>query len=445
MAAVLASLLIGPSASGAAQTTSLVELAGGLRARALAAGPDGNMWFAGFNNTRGPRNLIGRISSDGQVAEFPVPGSEFPEVGVPAIAAGPDGNLWFTKSTASKIGRISVSGDITEYPLSGTGRQPSAITAGPDGNMWFTEEAVSQIGRITPTGAIAEFRLPIDSAPAGIAAGPDGNLWFTEKGTNKIGRITPSGEVVEYPLPGTASLPKAITAGPDGNMWFTEGAVGQIGRITPHGTIKQFRVPVKTGTGAIASGPAGDIWFTAGGEIGSIAPDGKTDRPNCTPAGCSFPPISLAVDHAGDLWFGADTEETREGGGGTHIISLNAGGWVGKFFPPPMTVAIGSARPVAGKMTDLRLRCDGGAAGAMCKGVLRLTKRIPSSQAPHGAKTLTLSRSRYALPSGEGRRVLLHLTRKAMKLLSRRRLAVQATAVAHGRVEAAQSVLLVRR
>lgn len=77
----------------------------------------------------------------------------------------------------------------------------------------------------------------------------------------------------------------------------------------------------------------------------------------------------------------------------------------------------------------------------MCKGVLRLTKRIPSSQAPHGAKTLTLSRSHYAIPSGEGLRVPLHLARKAMKLLSRRRLVVQAMAVAHGRVEAVQSVL----
>ena len=121
-----------------------------------------------------------------------------------AIAAGPDGNMWFTESGSSlreehgpgdtgagKIGRITPTGIITEYPLLTPFTTLGGITAGPDGNMWFTETFHSgvvavpplggAIGRITPTGTVTEYPLPTaGSSPRGIAAGPDGNMWFTD-------------------------------------------------------------------------------------------------------------------------------------------------------------------------------------------------------------------------------------------------------------------------
>lgn len=127
-------------------------------------------------------------TSTKQIIEFPIPTSS----GSPqAIAAGPDGNLWFVELVGIKIGRITPSGTITEFAIPTSQSSPFAITAGPDGNLWFTEDAANKIGQITPSGRISEFSVPTSaSAPEGITKGPDGKLWFTEFIGNKIGQIT---------------------------------------------------------------------------------------------------------------------------------------------------------------------------------------------------------------------------------------------------------------
>jgi streptogramin lyase len=40
-----------------------------------------------------------------------------PASGLAHIAAGPDGALWFTEQAAGNVGRITTSGQITEYPI----------------------------------------------------------------------------------------------------------------------------------------------------------------------------------------------------------------------------------------------------------------------------------------------------------------------------------------
>jgi hypothetical protein len=122
----------------------------------------------------------------GAVAEFPVPTSTSDPVG---IAAGPDGNLWFAEQ-GGKIGRITPSGTITEFTVPTSVSQPVGIAAGADGNLWFTEQSGNKIGRIAPSGAITEFPVPTSTSnPEEIAAGADGNLWFTEETGNNIGLI----------------------------------------------------------------------------------------------------------------------------------------------------------------------------------------------------------------------------------------------------------------
>src|ERR1700730_11844277 len=56
------------------------------------------------------------------------------------ITAGPEGELWFAGYAGNQIDRITPRGAATEFSIgiSGTAR-PSSITAGPDGNLWFTE------------------------------------------------------------------------------------------------------------------------------------------------------------------------------------------------------------------------------------------------------------------------------------------------------------------
>ena len=209
----------------------------------LTFGPDANLWFtrASFPYQ------IGKMTTSGVVTFLPTLLDEAPR----NITTGPDGNLWITEDGLSNggvgaIGRMTTSGDLTEYPLPtapGNGSRAEDIAVGPDGNLWFTWSQGSaspvgpplarSIGRITPTGTITEFPLGSDSsfASAGITSGPDGNLWFTEPGSNSIGRISLSGVIEHFDVPTPASLPLDITVGGDGNLWFTESDASQIGRL----------------------------------------------------------------------------------------------------------------------------------------------------------------------------------------------------------------------
>ncbi|MHB8694146.1 MAG: Vgb family protein [Solirubrobacteraceae bacterium] len=230
-AAATAALLVLAAAGVAQAATGDATEFGGLSAGAnpvgIAAGHDGNLWFAELN-----ANKIGTITTSGAVTEYSVTSSS--DSGPDYIAPGPDGAMWFTEFRANKIGRITTSGAITEYATNLTANAGlHGITAGPDGNLWFVEADAGKIGRITPTGVITEFPIPTPgSYPWGITAGPDGNLWFTEVDGNKIGRITPAGVITEFPTLTAGNLPTAIVTGSDNNLWVTENFFdGHIARV----------------------------------------------------------------------------------------------------------------------------------------------------------------------------------------------------------------------
>ena len=298
-----------------------------------------------------------------------------PFSGPAAIAAGPDGNLWFAEHDADQIGRITPSGVATEfYDGIELGSGPFGITAGPDGNMWFTEyDAGNRIGRITPTGVVTEFSAGITdgSSPRDIVAGPDGNLWYTDTNGRRIGRVTPTGTVTEYSVDtGVGGGPEAITAGPDGNLWFTQGSNG-LGRMTTAGALTRFtniqasegiatgadgnlwatsyfgpiqRVStagVVTGTftlpsyvspGAITAGPDGNLWFTDGADdsIGRITTGGQVTLVT-TGVSLDSGPRDITTGPDGNLWF---TEQTAD--------------QVGRITPAiePPTVTIGDATAI---------------------------------------------------------------------------------------------------
>ena len=162
----------------------------------ITAGPDGALWFA-----ERYANQIGRITTSGEITHFliPTPGShsdcEFDlyACGPISIAVGPDGALWFTEYFQNQIGRITTSGEITEFPIPTPGSGPYGIAAGLDRNLYFTERT-GKIGRITTSGEIMEFLAPTpDSKPTGIALGPDGAMWITIQGPDqnpRIGRLS---------------------------------------------------------------------------------------------------------------------------------------------------------------------------------------------------------------------------------------------------------------
>jgi streptogramin lyase len=292
------------------------------QARAIAAGPDGNLWFTEFSYDSGGTVAtagIGRITPDGVITEFPIPAAS---VNGHGITAGPDGNIWFSEFEANRIGRMTTAGVLTEFAIPTAGSLPQGITAGPDGNLWFVEQTGNKIGRITTEGVVTgEFPVPTaGSNPGDITAGPDGNLWFTEQTGNKVARITPAGAIYEIAIPTADSIPHGIVTGPDGNLWFVEGQGGNVARVTPYGTVTEFPNPGRTGE-SITAGADGNLWFTENSfetAIGRMTTSGVLTE---------FPiqPFVLANDIVagpdGRLWL----TETQSEGGVYNIARMTTG------------------------------------------------------------------------------------------------------------------------
>ena len=308
------------------------------QARAIAAGPDGNLWFTEFSYDTGGNVAsagIGRITPDGVITEFPIPAAS---VNGHGITAGPDGNIWFTEYLANRIGRMTTGGVLTEFAIPTAGSLPQGITAGPDGNLWFVEQTGNKIGRITTEGVVTgEFLIPTAaSEPGDITSGPDGNLWFTEQSGNKVARITTAGHIYEIAIPTADSLPHGIVTGPDGNLWFVEGQGGNVARVTPFGTITEFSNDGPTGE-SITAGADGNLWFTENSvetPVGRISTSGVLTK---------YPipsPFVLANDIVagpdGRLWL---TESQGEGGT-SNIARMTTG----PCAPNPTTMCLADGR-----------------------------------------------------------------------------------------------------
>ncbi len=335
------------STHASAATVAATEFSAGITARAqpvaIAAGPDGSMWFTEYGLDR-----IGRITPSGVVTQYRAGitrGADPYE-----ITAGPDGNLWFTERGLGRVARITPSGTVTEFSAGITSGSLYGIAAGPDGNLWFA--ASDRIGRITPSGTVTEFSDITEGAVLrGIVAGPDGNLWFTEDNIDQIGRITPQGVVTEFSIDhgaGEPDGPLGIAAGPDGNLWFTEYYTHRIGRITPSGKVTQFGAGITDGAGpsGIVAGPDGNLWFTERGlsRVARITPSGAVTEfsagitPHAQPKG-------IAAGADGNLWF-AEFGVSRVGRiaapSGPTLSVTKAGAGRGTVTSSPGGIACGS-------------------------------------------------------------------------------------------------------
>src|SRR3954471_21869101 len=89
------------------------DVGAGTRPKALAAGPDGNLWFDGVGYRNGEfTDVVGKVTLEGEVTEYTIdahPGN----LGLSDIVAGPDGNLWFTVGGRPLVGRITSDGQVT--------------------------------------------------------------------------------------------------------------------------------------------------------------------------------------------------------------------------------------------------------------------------------------------------------------------------------------------
>ncbi|HUJ14467.1 MAG TPA: hypothetical protein VL284_11830 [Thermoanaerobaculia bacterium] len=271
---IFLAILLAASAPAMADIAGITTQPVNIPASATASALDtsGNLWIVDSK-----QNSVGRLTPAGAFTLFPIPTASAQPL---AIAAAPDGNLWFVETgpgalPKGKVAKITPSGSITEFPI------PATMTGGPwqiavanDGSVWFLEliDGV-HVGRLGTDGTFAEFapkgaQFLAGIAPADvglwlidtnanmiwkmgtdgsiglsstIATGPqysgargvtalDGTFWFIH-GTNSIARVAPGGDEKEYAVPTANANPAGIAVGNDGNIWFSEYSANQIGQL----------------------------------------------------------------------------------------------------------------------------------------------------------------------------------------------------------------------
>jgi virginiamycin B lyase len=158
------------TSDGNFRSVPLPASSSGRTMRGITSGPDGALWFTESSDSQDAPSAIGRLGTDGHYAEWAVPTAGSTPI---RITRGADGALWFTERTADRIGRISTDGNIAEFPLP-PGTRPFDIIAGLDGAIWFTAD--KGIGRISTTGEVKLVGLPKAVGLAGIAAAKDGTF-----------------------------------------------------------------------------------------------------------------------------------------------------------------------------------------------------------------------------------------------------------------------------
>ena len=260
---------------------------------AIAAGPDGNIWFSELRQSR-----IGRITPAAEISTFDLGSGALAD----RLTAGPDGAIWFTDPAGNRIGRLGLDGTTAYVPLPTPESGPAGIVNGSDGNLWFTEHAANRVARLTPLGTLTEFMLPHRGGPAGIAEGSDGKLYIAENSGDRIDQMSRDGRVQEFRLPTLGGRPDGIVTSAYGDIWFTEFAAEKVGHLTTTSHIKEYALAVPGPPVGIAAGPDGNIWVTvpAAHAICRLAPDGSQETYYLQ---SHIMPGMVAAASDGNLWF----------------------------------------------------------------------------------------------------------------------------------------------
>ena len=204
----------------------------------LAAAADGSLWFSGWNT-------VGRVTTEGQVSEFPVSTN-----GEGLVASGPDGDAWLISSVYEFLARLESTGPDTSIPaLTSTYAGNLNLAAGPDGKLWYEGEAatgtsvysVSTSGVITPVFA---FNYP------GLGYAPVNGVRWIYPMRSSISMIDTNGSFYICGYTGICStqpLPPPF-----------QGAGGSLSAV------------------GVTQASSGDYYVTSVHSLSDLAPDGST-------------------------------------------------------------------------------------------------------------------------------------------------------------------------
>ncbi len=237
----------------------------------VAVGSDGLVWFtdASLERVGSSAPFIGPPAPElGEWEQSAMPCASGANIEqcpfLDPIVAGPDGALWYAGFEGAGIGRIDTLGSHIEYSLGlGGNTGVNSMVVGPEGNIWFTEELANRIGYITPAGKVTQLaELTPGAEPFAITVGPDQNLWFTESGTARVGRVIPDVPPVVSTGGVTGAAPSSATL---------QGSVRPRGADTSY--VFQYGTTAGYGASSAASDVgAGDAPVGAGAAVGGLAP-----------------------------------------------------------------------------------------------------------------------------------------------------------------------------
>ncbi len=111
-----------------------------------------------------PATASAASPSDGKVTEFPIPSHDSQPR---AMAAHPDGSIWFVETSTNALGRIDRDGRITEHKVPTPNSSLRGVAVGADGDLWYTANAANKIGRMAPDGSVrGEYDIPTPQSGA---------------------------------------------------------------------------------------------------------------------------------------------------------------------------------------------------------------------------------------------------------------------------------------
>jgi virginiamycin B lyase len=260
---------------------------------AIAAGPDGAVWF-----TIGGADAIGRVR-DGHLERLAKPGTSVEPIGIAATA---DGGAWFTDVGAGAVSRIASTGEVKVFPIDTAIVRLGRLAVAPDGSPWFAESTLHSITQLKD-GALQRHAVKmVGGGPYGVAVAADGTVWGTLQNGNRLLRIAPDGEVSTFDIPRRGAVPTDIAVATDGSVYFLEFRANQIGRMK-EGRFEEFAVEGdNAGLSGLAVAQDGAVWFglIRRGSLGRLRAGTietfPLPRPNARP-------YSVAVDGAGNIWY----------------------------------------------------------------------------------------------------------------------------------------------
>jgi virginiamycin B lyase len=248
-AALAAGSIVATASTATAAPGDVTQFPLGDSTNGIAEGPAGNLWVTVENG------VIAKVALNGTSIGYQTntdPG---------AIAAGPDGYMWFTDRARAQIGKISPEGAVQLYSNNSTNRAED-IALGLDGNMWFTVPDAQQVGKITSGGAVTLYNtggIDMDW----ITPGPAGSnrVYVASNSQNKLGIVTSNGTFSEIDGPRGGQDVFDIQLIND-QVWFTSsnGAIASLTRLVADSSFVQVSNAALGNPTHIGVGAGGTMW-----------------------------------------------------------------------------------------------------------------------------------------------------------------------------------------